>query len=518
MILARRCARIIAAALLATGPAWADQVRRPGASMRVETGGYIDGLAVAPLGGPRQRPQAVTEVFFGTITRSWRTRVSLRGGVGGPFEGAEPGVMNLVHTFQNRSPSVEVNEAWVELLLPDADLRVGIQKFAWGKLDGPPPTDVLTPRDLHDPLVRDGEESKIGIPALQGRYFAPPISFLHMTDLRATLVYVPFASPPRLALVKERWFPPSITTSGLGVPERRAERLINDVIQEIIPGAPPIDLDGPLRVPIELRTANNAPPKSVSAGGIALRLEGTIHEMDWSVSHYTGPETAPDAALLSIASCRSCLTALSQGRLPIRVQTFLKQKHDVLHMTGADWSAVFGGATVRGEVAVFQNRPSLRDTEDLIAEALTPAVVSRYGPRLVLNGRSRIPLGELFPDRDIVEWGIGVDYLINGFFPLLQLNQVIFVDSGPPELTRDPETQLLLSIRRSFFKEKAELELRGLYAIEPGAWIVFPQASYRLGDHWRLRLSYLGIGGPTESFIGQFNANDEFVFEARYSF
>ena len=62
-------------------------------------------------------------------------------------------------------------------------MRAGIQKFAWGKLDGPPPTDVLTPRDLHDPLVRDYEESKIGIPAVQLTYYLPPVPSLDLRNL-----------------------------------------------------------------------------------------------------------------------------------------------------------------------------------------------------------------------------------------------------------------------------------------------------------------------------------------------
>ena len=119
--------------------------------------------------------------------------------------------MNFVHEFQNRTPSLEFNEAYAELRHGDVQLRAGIQKFAWGKLDGAPPTDVLTPRDLHDPLVRDFEESKIGIPAVALTYFPPPVEALDLSELKASLVYVPIAVPSRIALLEERWFPPSIS-------------------------------------------------------------------------------------------------------------------------------------------------------------------------------------------------------------------------------------------------------------------------------------------------------------------
>jgi hypothetical protein len=491
----------------------------PGTSARVEAGGYVDGLAVAEIGGPRQRPQAITELsLLAKITRQLRTQLTLRGRAGGPFEGGHPGIMNLVHEFQNRTPSLEFNEAWAELRLGDVQLRGGIQKFAWGKLDGAPPTDVLTPRDLHDPLVRDYEESKIGIPAVQVTSALPPVEALDLSELRATLVYVPIAVPARLALFQERWFPPSIRSGDIFVSDRRAERLINGIAQGIDPNLPTISLDGPFRIPLNFRTLNARPPKTLDAGGIAMRIAGTTQGMDWSISHYTGPETGPNARVIASARCRNCLAELLQGNLPVRARAFLRQEHDTIHMTGADASTALGGATLRAEVAVFQDRPYLRNNRDIIAQALTTPVARKYGPRLVSGQRTRIPLQQLFPDRDSVEWGIGADYLIEGFLPLVQLNQVVFTDHGPEQLLSDPETRLLASVRKRFFQDTLELEVRGVYAFERAAWFLYPRVSYRYGDHLRVRAGYLAIGGPLASMIGQFHENDEVVLEARYSF
>jgi hypothetical protein len=518
-------ARAHAAALLAVvllgppTPAAALDLKVPGTTARVEAGGYVDGLAVAEIGGPRQRPQAIAELrFSGKLARWLRTQVTVRGRAGGPFEGGHPGMMNLVHEFQNRTPSLEWNEAWAEVRLGEGQVRAGIQKFAWGKLDGLPPTDVLTPRDLHDPIVRDVEESKIGIPAIQLGHPLPDVPALDLHELRATLVYVPIAVPARLALVDERWFPPSIRSSGIVLSERRGERLLNDIAHQIDPNAPDFDLDGPVRIPIAFHTLNHRPPKTFGAGGGGFRLAGTLHGMDWSISHYTGPETGPNAQLEASARCRDCGAALLGGHLPARARAFLRQEHDIIHMTGADWSTTLGGATVRAEVAVFQDRPYLRPNRDLIAQALSKPAVARYGLRLLSGARTRIPLQELFPDRDSVEWGVGADYLIEGFLPLLQVNQVVFTDDGPEQLLANPETRLLASLRKRFLEDTLEVELRGVYAFERAAWFAFPRISYRYGDHWRFRLGYLAIGGPAISVIGQFHANDEFVLEGRYSF
>jgi hypothetical protein len=502
-----RCAAL--AFVLAAAGVRAADVTVPGTSAKVETSGYVDGLAVAEIGGPRQRPQAVAELsLLGKITRELRLKATFLSRVGGPFEGGHPGIMNFVHEFQNRTPSLEFNEAYAELRHGDVQLRAGIQKFAWGKLDGPPPTDVLTPRDLHDPLVRDYEESKIGIPAVAFTYFPPPVESLGLSELKASLVYVPIAVPSRIALVEERWFPPSIANTNLSLSKERAESLLQNAFT----------LNGPVHIPVNLRTLNARPPKQLDAGGIAFRFSGTALQTDWSISHYTGPETGPNADLEASARCRNCIDALNAHTFPVRARSFLRQEHDVIHMTGADVAAAFLGATARAEVAVFQNRPYLRISSDVIEHALDPTVVPRYAPRLLRGVRTRIPLQELFPDRDSVEWGIGADYLIEGFLPLLQVNQVIFTDSGPEQLLSNPETRLLASVRKRFLADTLEVELRGVYAFERAAWFAYPRISYRWKDNWRFRLGYLAIGGPLDSMIGQFHANDEFTLEARYSF
>lgn len=516
---ARHGARVLLFLILAARSVGAAEFSVPGTAARIDTSGYLDGLVIGALGGPRQRPQLTTQVSLAAkINRALRTQLTLRGQAGGPFEGGEPGLLNLVHEFQNRTPGLEFNEAWVDLRLERAEVRAGIQKFAWGKLDGGPPTDVLTPRDLHDPLVRDFEESKIGIPALQLTYFPPPFPSIAMSDLRASLIYIPIAVPPRGPLVDERWFPPTVRSGDLVIPEEQAERLVNAIVQARNPGAPPIDIRAPVRIPLALRARNARPPARFDAGGIAFRLSGTVRQMDWSVSHYTGPETGSNAELDVMASCQDCLAALLRGELPMRVAASLRQAHDIIHMTGADWSAAFGGATLRAEFAAFQNRPYLRINSDIVAGAFAEDAVSRYGPPLLFEGKAQVPVEELYPDRDSIEWGVGADYLVRGFLPMIQVNQVIFTDGGPEQLLADPETRLLTSVKRAFLQDALELELRGVYAFERESWVVNPRATYRYGDHLRFRFGYLGIGGPHSSTIGQYSRNDEFVLEARYVF
>ncbi|HJQ85069.1 MAG TPA: hypothetical protein VKA21_13380, partial [Candidatus Binatia bacterium] len=189
--------------LALVAPARAVEV--PGSGGRLTLGGWLDGLAVAETeDSPRERPRALLDLHLdGEATRWLRGRLALRTRAGGPFEGGHPGVLELNHEYQNRSPSLEVNEAWTEVRMRRADVRLGVQKVAWGKLDGIPPTDVLNPRDYHDPLIEDFEERKIGIPMAVGTYYLPDVAALALRELRATLIWIPIAVPPRLALIKE---------------------------------------------------------------------------------------------------------------------------------------------------------------------------------------------------------------------------------------------------------------------------------------------------------------------------
>src|SRR6266852_1100829 len=65
---------------------------------------------------------------------------------GGPTLKADrAGVYTWDDVFQDVSPAVEFDEAYVDVFLPALDLRLGKQKVAWGKLDRFQPNDLINP-------------------------------------------------------------------------------------------------------------------------------------------------------------------------------------------------------------------------------------------------------------------------------------------------------------------------------------------------------------------------------------
>jgi len=464
----------------------------PGTDGRVRVRGTADVLGVVGTStGPRQRPEGrLTVEAEGRITRRLRLLTEVRGRIGGPFEGGPgAGVFDLRRAYQNRSPSLEVRQALLEQRWRRADAAVGIQTFAWGKLDGLPPTDVLNPRDYHDPIVRDVEDRKIGVPAAAMTYYPTAPRSWGMRGLRATLIWIPWAVPSRLAEIEERWFPTSTA-----VPTR---------ITLTRPGL------GTLAIPISLRTESEPPPRTLSAGALALRLGGTLRGVDWDIYHYSGPETGPNVNLLADATLRTRL----------RGDARLSQAHDVMHMTGADAAFVLGPVAIRAEAAHFLDRPMLRPAGDLISStALTSAELQRVLQQLARRGRARVPLEPLFPDQDAIEWGVGADGIWNGWQPLVQLSQLVVLDSAPRLLVADPETRILVRLAKPWLDDRLRTEVRFMWAIERESWFAQPKVSYLIRDDLRVGVEYLAIDGPPISMIGQFRNNDGVIFTGQWSF
>jgi hypothetical protein len=475
----------------------------------LEVGGSLYGLAVVDTGGgPRQRPEAVgTLDVQAAPTRALRAQLELRSRAGGPFEGGPgPAVYNLNQAFQNYSPALEARQAFLEWRGRRAEVRAGIQTFAWGKLDGVPPTDVVNPRDWHDPLVVDEffEEQKIGIPALLGTYFLPDLPRASLSELRLGVAWIPWAVPARLPLALERWFPPTISDLPLNacVP---------------VPGFAPNRGCGAdqVRVRADFGTLNAGPPHSLNAGGIAARLAATWHGADLELSHYTGPETGPNAKLQIVAFNKG-----TPQDLDVRAAVRLAQEHSVMHMTGAAAALPAGPFTLRGEVVWLVDHAYLRPADDVIAPVLAGEFPGKNEKvRRILAGKAvGIDVPPLFPLLDAVEWGIGADTLWHGVQPLLQLNQTIILGDAPRLLISNPETRLSGTLRRRLANDRVELEVRGLWEIERGALYVFPRASYQVFENLWVRAGYLVLAGVHDSVLGQFRDNDEVVFQARMTF
>ena len=506
---ARRATWLVLAGLLAGRTTAAVEVT--GRLGHWSVGGYAEGYAVVPVNpdSQRQLPEGILDLrVTGDLHPKARLYLETRAIAGGPVEHADgPGFVNLSDTFQNISPELEIPEGYVDLFLPSLDVRIGKQKFAWGRLDTYQPTDVLNPRRFTDPFITEEQDAKIGVPALRASYYLPELGSRLPTDTSFTLVWVPVPVPVRFPEPGERWFPPAVNT--LRVIDVRASLLR--------PGLPDF------RVDTHLRAKNVRPPQQLDEGAVAFRLAGLYQGVDWALYYYDGPETRPAFALdASVSHLGPCSPPVA-GTACVRGDTTLRPVFGRIRLVGGDAAYELHGITARVEAAYGTDRLLPRRARDLtslenLGERLPPQLDRILG-RLGMGKRAGVNLGPLFVPRDTVEWGAGVDYRWHGWMPLLQVNQTLILDNaGPTLLINDVDSRLFFVVRKSFLADRLATEAGVVQELERGYTLGISRFTYAITDSWRVRVGYLLLAGTDRSLVGQFHDNDEAFFQVRYSY
>ena len=127
-----------------------------------------------------------------------------------------------------------------------------------------------------------------------------------------------------------------------------------------------------------------------------------------------------------------------------------------------------------------------------------------------------VPLPAATVIHSAAEWGLGVDYLYEGYLLLLQVNQTDVLHNNVDLLIKDVETRLLANLRKSFLADRLQTQLIGMHAIESDYTLIRPTLLYRLTDNLNAQVGYLFIAGRARSLIGQYRRNDEGFVRLEY--
>ena len=413
---------------------------------------------------------------------------------GGPTtERTKAGIYGYRSVFQSVSPSATFEEAFVDVALDAWEVRAGIQKFAWGKLDRVQPVDVLNTKRYSDPFLLDEEERKIGVPAVQGSYYLPRSDWTP-EEARLTAVWIPQYFPYRFPLPGERWYPPA------GMPPSRFP-------------VPPLMTS----VPLGFHVVNSPPPSfQLDNCGYAARASAFSAGVDYAAYYYHGFDSRPAFLLTAEASGEP----LSQPPFVQNV-TATTRLYPVFHaidLWGGDAAYSWDRFTFRAEAAFVSGRPFSRDLRTLVSNPsqLTPEIEDAL--RQIAAGHSPAPvkLPQSYAVRSAFDWGVGADYTWSDYVFLLQINQTDILNNDVELLTRNVDTVLSANLRGNFLHDDLTVQLIGVQAFESGYTLLMPRIDYRFWDHFDARVGYLFIAGSQNTVIGQYKDDDEAFFWLRY--
>jgi len=95
-------------------------------------------------------------------------------------------------------PEIGLREAYLDVYFDSMDLRIGKQQIIWGKADGVFITDIVSPKDLTEFLLRDFDEIRMGVTGVKADYYIGDNTF--------ELVWLPAFIPTKFPPEGSIWF------------------------------------------------------------------------------------------------------------------------------------------------------------------------------------------------------------------------------------------------------------------------------------------------------------------------
>ncbi len=76
-----------------------------------------------------------------------------------------------IYHYPNLELDIGLREAYMDIYFNTVDIRIGKQQVIWGKADGVFITDIVSPKDLSEFLLRDFDEIRMGITSVKLDYY-----------------------------------------------------------------------------------------------------------------------------------------------------------------------------------------------------------------------------------------------------------------------------------------------------------------------------------------------------------
>jgi hypothetical protein len=360
--------------------------------------------------------------------------------------------------YQDNTPYLEIKELYAERSMDSLDIRVGIQRFSWGRLDEYPVNDLFNPWDYTQFIVWPMEERKIGVPSVSGSWSG--------NEWTCQAVWAPWLVPYRLPQVDERW---SVVPAGT---------LLADLPDaEVIAQEPDL------------------PARKFKNGSFGLRLQ-RMGDVEWAVNLFHGYDPRP------VFRTTRLRMEPSDGGYFID-PGFIPSFHKITSI-GMDGATVMGDWSLRGEAAYTFNRVfDVRQELWGYPEEITARVIS---------------LNPIEVKRNTLDYGMAADYrLFEDGLLTLQAQQTVIIDRPSSLYDRAVETILWVNLRVAWLNQKIETSFNTAYNPEHGAVLFRSSAQYVFSDSWKAIVCGLSLSGPRQSIFGRYGGNDQIEMAVVYS-
>lgn len=326
-------------------------------------------------------------------------------------------------------------ESWLALRTGTSEWRLGKQIVPWGRADGINPTDNLTPRDF-TVLLPFEEDQRLGLTAFKLDYY--------LTE-QHTLTF--FTTP------------------------------------EFTPSTLPRPMDG-------TQIVETRPGSALGDSTVALKINKTGDDLDWSASYFRGYSHLPQATPIGIS-----------GGLPI-----LQWHYDKIEVWGADFAKNFGRWGVRGEVAYYMTQdkngsdPAVKNPFLFYVLGADRTFFDNLNVNLQFIGRRVRNYHDPAAISDPLARGVAVQNAITGG-------------------QQDRESYgLSTRISDKWWNDTLEAEVLMLGYLTRPSYYLRPLVSYALDDHVKGTLGGEIYSGADDTFYGQLKRNRNIFVELRYSF
>jgi len=441
--------------LFFTSPSFADDSFSTSGSL------YLRGVEALEHDSVKEDPSLTGRIKVDVTRSTWRFHSWLEGGWDGSVKRPAQD-HSLFKTYDkvylSNTPYLEFKELTVTHTMSDLDLRAGIQRFSWGRLDEYPVNDLLNPWDYTQFLRKPLEDRKIGVPSVTAS--------ISRSIWTYDAVWVPWLVPYRLPLPNERWSGESIASALVNIPNA-----------EIVPGEP------------------NLPPRTLENGTIGMRARHA-GDIEWALNLFHGFDPRPVFKTTALV-----ITPRAGGVLidPGYVPDF----HRITSI-GLDAATVKGDWSLRTEVAYSFNR-WFNIRHELWGYPSTPA------PGVYL-------LNPIEHKSNALDYGIGVDYrLFEDGLLTIQAQQTVIMDRPDTLYEQQVETLLWTNLKAGWMNQKVETNFNIAFNPEHGDTMVRANVWYVFTDSLKAGITAISFNGPSQSLFGRFSNNDQVETEVVYS-